>query len=162
VDFRLDVPGDYKLVDHAIGRVVKGAVGTLVATGAANPEVFNPLGDRPGSGGHDMATPTPDGSNGNGNGTDEPDGTVSVGMGDNFFTPAKLTVKASTTVAFELTNQEGPHNMRIADSEAATSRVARWFRGRRSSTPGGAGRSPGKCPRRPGSTTSVATFTRRT
>ncbi|MGH2609247.1 MAG: hypothetical protein ACRDHF_09180, partial [Tepidiformaceae bacterium] len=92
-------------------------MGTLVATGAENPEVFNPLGGRPISGGHDMATPTPDGPNGNGNGTGEPDSTVSVGMRDNVFDPSTLRVKGGTTVAFELSNDgKVPHNMRIADS----------------------------------------------
>lgn len=42
VDFELDVPGTYKLVDHAIFRAVnKGAIGTLKAVGPANEEVFS-------------------------------------------------------------------------------------------------------------------------
>jgi nitrite reductase (NO-forming) len=124
VDFRLDVPGDYKLVDHALGRVVKGAVGTLVATGDDNFDVFNPMGDKPGGGGHDMnPTPPPangdNGSNGdNGDGSEAPDETVVVTMTDNRFTPSAITVKAGTTVAFELPNQgKVPHNMRIADED---------------------------------------------
>ena len=40
VEFKLDVPGTYTLVDHSIFRVAKGAIGQLVAEGAANPAVF--------------------------------------------------------------------------------------------------------------------------
>ena len=40
VEFKLDVPGTYTLVDHSIFRVAKGAIGQLVAEGPANPEVF--------------------------------------------------------------------------------------------------------------------------
>jgi nitrite reductase (NO-forming) len=41
-EFKLDVPGNYLLVDHALYRVSKGAAGTLVATGADNPEIYSP------------------------------------------------------------------------------------------------------------------------
>jgi nitrite reductase (NO-forming) len=40
VDFRLDVPGTYILVDHSLGRLQKGAAGFLEVEGPANPEVF--------------------------------------------------------------------------------------------------------------------------
>ena len=40
VEFKLDVPGTYTLVDHSIFRVAKGAIGQLVAEGTQNPEVF--------------------------------------------------------------------------------------------------------------------------
>ena len=40
VEFKLDAPGTYTLVDHSIFRVAKGAMGQLVAEGAANPAVF--------------------------------------------------------------------------------------------------------------------------
>jgi nitrite reductase (NO-forming) len=40
VEFKLDTPGTYTLVDHSIFRVAKGAIGQLVAEGAANPAVF--------------------------------------------------------------------------------------------------------------------------
>lgn len=40
VDFKVDVPGTYALVDHSIFRVAKGAIGHLVVTGEANPGVF--------------------------------------------------------------------------------------------------------------------------
>ncbi len=41
-EFKLDVPGNYLLVDHALYRVSKGAAGMLVATGADNPEIYSP------------------------------------------------------------------------------------------------------------------------
>ena len=40
VEFKLDVPGTYTLVDHSIFRVAKGAIGQLVAEGKQNPAVF--------------------------------------------------------------------------------------------------------------------------
>jgi len=40
VEFKLDAPGTYTLVDHSIFRVAKGAIGQLVAEGKQNPEVF--------------------------------------------------------------------------------------------------------------------------
>jgi nitrite reductase (NO-forming) len=42
VDFRLDVPGTFILVDHSIFRAFnKGAIGMLEATGDANPQVYS-------------------------------------------------------------------------------------------------------------------------
>lgn len=51
VDFTIDVPGTYLLVDHAIARTIhKGAVGAIVADGDADPEIFAPgAGDPPAS-----------------------------------------------------------------------------------------------------------------
>ena len=43
VEFRLDVPGTYLLVDHALGRILKGALGQLIASGEEHPEIFKPL-----------------------------------------------------------------------------------------------------------------------
>ena len=40
VDFKLEVPGDYTLVDHAIFRVEQGAVGFLKAEGPADPQIY--------------------------------------------------------------------------------------------------------------------------
>jgi nitrite reductase (NO-forming) len=40
VEFKLDVPGKYILVDHALSRLEKGLVGILNVEGPANPEVF--------------------------------------------------------------------------------------------------------------------------
>jgi copper-containing nitrite reductase len=40
VDFKVDVPGDYTLVDHAIFRVEKGAVGFLRVAGEGRPDLY--------------------------------------------------------------------------------------------------------------------------
>ncbi len=45
VEFEIDVPGTYLLVDHAIGLVLKGAAGQLGVMGAENPSIFRPLGE---------------------------------------------------------------------------------------------------------------------
>jgi nitrite reductase (NO-forming) len=43
VDFKVEVPGTYILVDHSLGRLEKGGAGLLEVEGAANPSVFNPI-----------------------------------------------------------------------------------------------------------------------
>ncbi len=43
VEFKVDVPGSYVLVDHSIFRVAKGAIGLLNVAGPENPQVFNIL-----------------------------------------------------------------------------------------------------------------------
>jgi nitrite reductase (NO-forming) len=48
VEFDLEVPGTYVLVDHAIFRTAKGALGHLLATGVERPDIYDP----PGDGGH--------------------------------------------------------------------------------------------------------------
>jgi nitrite reductase (NO-forming) len=40
VDFKLEVPGKYMLVDHALTRVARGLVGILEVTGPDNPDIF--------------------------------------------------------------------------------------------------------------------------
>jgi nitrite reductase (NO-forming) len=40
VEFTVDVPGDYALVDHSLGRAGKGALGILHVEGDPNPEIF--------------------------------------------------------------------------------------------------------------------------
>ena len=40
-EFKLDVPGNYLLVDHALSRLERGLVGILHAEGAPNPEIFD-------------------------------------------------------------------------------------------------------------------------
>ena len=40
-EFKLDVPGNYTLVDHALARLERGLVGILSVEGAASPEIFN-------------------------------------------------------------------------------------------------------------------------
>ncbi|MFN8488687.1 MAG: copper-containing nitrite reductase [Caldilineaceae bacterium] len=41
VEFKLEVPGRYILVDHALSRMERGLMGFLFADGAANPTVFH-------------------------------------------------------------------------------------------------------------------------
>jgi nitrite reductase (NO-forming) len=43
LEFKVDVPGTYLLVDHSLSRLFKGAVGQMVATGPENPQIFGPL-----------------------------------------------------------------------------------------------------------------------
>lgn len=43
VEFKIDVPGDYLLVDHSIFRVAKGAAGIISATGKEDPSVFKSI-----------------------------------------------------------------------------------------------------------------------
>lgn len=50
VEFDVEVPGTYVLVDHAIFRTAKGGVGHLVVTGAERPDIYDPPGS--GGGGH--------------------------------------------------------------------------------------------------------------
>ena len=41
VEFTLDEPGDYILVDHALSRLQRGLVGILHVEGEENPDVFH-------------------------------------------------------------------------------------------------------------------------
>ena len=43
VEFKLDVPGTYILVDHSLGRLVKGATAMLEVGGPEDAEVFQPI-----------------------------------------------------------------------------------------------------------------------
>ncbi|MDI3339589.1 MAG: copper-containing nitrite reductase [Sphaerobacter sp.] len=52
VELQTDVPGDYTLVDHSLGRVMKGAAATLHVEGPANPEVFTVIEHGDQAGGH--------------------------------------------------------------------------------------------------------------
>jgi len=49
VEFGLEVPGNYILVDHALSRLQRGLAGFLIVEGPANPEIFNGT-PMPGSG----------------------------------------------------------------------------------------------------------------
>jgi nitrite reductase (NO-forming) len=40
-EFKLDVPGNYTLVDHALARAERGLLGILHVEGQPNPDVFN-------------------------------------------------------------------------------------------------------------------------
>jgi nitrite reductase (NO-forming) len=41
VEFKLDVPGKYALVDHALSRLERGLVGLVIADGPDNPDIFH-------------------------------------------------------------------------------------------------------------------------
>ncbi|MFO0719008.1 MAG: copper-containing nitrite reductase [Candidatus Paceibacterota bacterium] len=45
VEFTLNVPGKYLLVDHALARMNKGAWAVLDVTGDPNPDIFSPVGN---------------------------------------------------------------------------------------------------------------------
>ncbi len=131
VDFGLDVPGDYKLVDHAIARVSKGALGILHVTGDENPETFQDLG-APGAAeptapspaaaegsATRASTPAPAATatpGGGGGATQE----VTITTGDNVFKPNAVEVTAGSRVTVTVRN-EGlqPHNMHIATASGA-------------------------------------------
>ncbi len=49
VEFKLDVPGNYILVDHALSRAERGLIGILQAEGPPNPDIFEGVVD-PGAG----------------------------------------------------------------------------------------------------------------
>jgi nitrite reductase (NO-forming) len=42
VDFKVEVPGTYMLVDHALSRAARGLIGQLVVDGPAEPGIFKP------------------------------------------------------------------------------------------------------------------------
>jgi nitrite reductase (NO-forming) len=42
VEFTVDVPGRYILVDHALSRLERGLVGFIVAEGPERPEIYKP------------------------------------------------------------------------------------------------------------------------
>jgi nitrite reductase (NO-forming) len=48
-EFKIDVPGNYIIVDHALSRAERGLVGILQAEGPANPDIFDGIID-PGGG----------------------------------------------------------------------------------------------------------------
>jgi len=50
VEFGLEVPGRYILVDHALARLQRGLAGFLIAEGAENAEIYN--GTPTGGSGH--------------------------------------------------------------------------------------------------------------
>ncbi|MCZ2108343.1 MAG: copper-containing nitrite reductase [Dehalococcoidia bacterium] len=123
VQFKTDVPGDYKLVDHAIERVSKGAVGTLTVTGPEDPSTFKSLSGVTGAdaGSHEMSasptaaattppkTPTAPAANAT------PLPPNSILMEDNFFSPDKVTIKVGEKTTFTLVNTgKVPHNMHVA------------------------------------------------
>jgi len=40
-EFKVDVPGNYTLVDHALARAERGLLGILSVEGPPNPDIFN-------------------------------------------------------------------------------------------------------------------------
>lgn len=50
VEFKVDFPGNYVLVDHALARVDRGAWGMLLVEGEADPSIFD--GELQSGGGH--------------------------------------------------------------------------------------------------------------
>ena len=52
VEFKVEVPGRYILVDHALSRMEKGLVGFLYVTGKDNPDVFRTTSKPDGDSGH--------------------------------------------------------------------------------------------------------------
>jgi nitrite reductase (NO-forming) len=42
VDFKVEVPGTYMLVDHALSRVARGLIGQLIVEGEEQPQIFAP------------------------------------------------------------------------------------------------------------------------
>ncbi len=126
VEFKLDVPGDYKLVDHAIERVSKGAVGTLHVVGPADPSTFNAPGvSAAAANSHEMTTPAPatattaaakpSPSATSAASGQAPAGPNAVVLKDNVFEPKELTAKAGQAVTFTLKNAGlVPHNMHVA------------------------------------------------
>ncbi len=52
VEFKVDYPGTYILVDHSLGRLEKGAAAQLVVEGPADPAIFEAVKAGQGSGGH--------------------------------------------------------------------------------------------------------------
>ena len=47
VEFKVEYPGKYVLVDHALSRAGKGLLGVLEVTGKADPAVYHDHGDSP-------------------------------------------------------------------------------------------------------------------
>jgi nitrite reductase (NO-forming) len=52
VEFTVDVPGDYLLVDHSLSRLEKGALGILHVDGPEHPDIFKAEGAATGASGH--------------------------------------------------------------------------------------------------------------
>ncbi|KKR77692.1 MAG: Copper-containing nitrite reductase [Parcubacteria group bacterium GW2011_GWE2_40_8] len=51
-EFKMDVPGNYILVDHALARLDRGAWGVMIAEGEENLEIFDPMMDPLADDGH--------------------------------------------------------------------------------------------------------------
>jgi len=108
----------------------------VLASAAASATLFVACG----SGGDDDASSGPAG-----------DGdTIEIKMLDNFFKPSEITVKAGTTVTFELPNVgKLPHNMHIA-SLRGVYRESPWLSEPELSNPGDTGYLKWEVPAEPG------------
>jgi len=102
------------LGEALIGFVLTAVVGTFVLAFAFPTQ--SGLGDKAATGSPTpAASPTPQGTP---SGT--PTGGIAVGLKDNIFEPAQLTVKAGASVTFELKNEGvAIHNMRVAGPDAS-------------------------------------------
>ncbi|MCA9830327.1 MAG: copper-containing nitrite reductase [Dehalococcoidia bacterium] len=120
VEFKTDVPGVYKLVDHAISRVSKGAVGLLEVKGKERPDIFREVTatPEPGTTAEPTTTATATAAATTAAATAEVlSGDIPVEMRDNSFAPKTMTVAAGSTVTFQLDNVgKAIHNMQIANS----------------------------------------------
>lgn len=103
VEFTLDAPGDYLLVDHAISRTIdKGALAIITATGEGDPRVF----DAPEATGPDPHAPVGDAAAGT-------EGAIDVVMTEFAFELAETTVPAGE-VTFSIRNEGvAPHQFAI-------------------------------------------------
>ena len=52
VEFKLDYPGRYIIVDHALSRLERGLAGFLIVEGPADKTIFEAGAPMAGSGGH--------------------------------------------------------------------------------------------------------------
>lgn len=148
-EFKIDVPGDYKLVDHSISRVSMGAAGILHVTGPDNPSMFNPI--------EGVGTETPAASS-----TAAPSATtaapsattaapsattaapsattaapttpaagvrtITMVTKDNYFETTSLTVSPGEKITFDVQNQgQVIHNLSIADAGGTFGAAASQF-----------------------------------
>lgn len=131
-DLTINVPGDYKIVDHAISRISKGALGIISATGENNFDVFRDLQANPIGGptatpeGEPTATPSgsePTATQPAAQPTATPSPVVeetTVELDDILFVQDSLTAKAGTQLKIDLQNIGLlPHNMHIADASGS-------------------------------------------
>jgi nitrite reductase (NO-forming) len=115
VEFTIDVPGTYLLVDHALGRALKGAAGQLVAIGPDNPAIFNSLqlasaantshahdDDEHEEEHDDEAAEEPDDD-----ADVQVDRTITVVMTEFAYEPAEIAVTLGETVRLVLVNEGG-------------------------------------------------------
>lgn len=117
VEFKTDVAGDYRLVDHSLSRVSKGALGILTVTGEYDTSIFRTASGAPAGDGHGgtptaTATAAPAGPLITGEGT--------INLRDNLFAPKDFRVQAGKQVVLDLPNRgKVPHNMRITGPDNA-------------------------------------------